>query len=622
MIMQNLWGLLLLLSIPALIIIYIIKQDHKEKDVSSTYLWHLSERFLKKRLPIRRMTSLLAFILQLTILGLLAFSATQPAVALGQVSGHIVIIDASASMQTEQDGVTRFEAAVAQAKEMAQSGFCSSMTVIIASETPACLVTGGSMGEAINALDQATCGYGTCNIYESMKLAREAYARMGSAKVTFFTDTQYAEVENVEVVNMHRGEKNIAITSLTHMSGTFEGTVVSYGEDREVTVGFSIDGVVVDTAIVSCVDGEPARIKFTTDQRNFETATLYFEAEDALVHDNRFTVVGKSSEKVTVLVLGTETLFFEEGFKALGNCDVTVKKHYNTSLDGAYDLYLFSGCVSKSEDNFPKNSLTIGFTQLLVDRQPYLGEIMTYAIRSPRGGGNISAFLRDDLTVDPLFKDTETAILDVHINKYVETPFSRGGITVLPPEQQQTSWESICGGISGEVMGLSRVLDNGTRHYLFLFPISSTNLAMTPAFMILLRNAATLALPPSLPKKEYTVGETVEMTLKDHAKSPAITQPWGDILELNGQKPTFVPTEPGLHTLTYELNKQPRKASFFVRIPEAEYETYSADSIFLSKPLERGSQGQLLSTSMLPFAAALLSALLIFEWGYHYRGKR
>ena len=147
MMFQNLWGFLLLLSIPVLIIIYIIKQDHRERAVSSTYLWHLSERFLKKRLPIKRITSLLAFMLQLAILALLAFSATQPAVAVGQVSGHIVVIDASASMQTEQDGVTRFEAAVSEVKALAESGLCSSMTVIFASDTPAAPVVGGSRAD-------------------------------------------------------------------------------------------------------------------------------------------------------------------------------------------------------------------------------------------------------------------------------------------------------------------------------------------------------------------------------------------------------------------------------------------------------------------------------------------
>ena len=54
MILSNLWGLLLLLAIPVLILIYIIKRENRERAVSGTYLWHLSERFLKKRLPIKR----------------------------------------------------------------------------------------------------------------------------------------------------------------------------------------------------------------------------------------------------------------------------------------------------------------------------------------------------------------------------------------------------------------------------------------------------------------------------------------------------------------------------------------------------------------------------------------
>ena len=43
-------GLLGLLGIPVLIVIYIIKSKYTEQTVSSTYLWKLSERFLKKRI--------------------------------------------------------------------------------------------------------------------------------------------------------------------------------------------------------------------------------------------------------------------------------------------------------------------------------------------------------------------------------------------------------------------------------------------------------------------------------------------------------------------------------------------------------------------------------------------
>ena len=42
-------GLLGLIGIPILIIIYIIKQKYTEQTVSSTYIWTLSEKFLKRR---------------------------------------------------------------------------------------------------------------------------------------------------------------------------------------------------------------------------------------------------------------------------------------------------------------------------------------------------------------------------------------------------------------------------------------------------------------------------------------------------------------------------------------------------------------------------------------------
>lgn len=45
-------GLLGLIGIPVLIIIYIIKNKYTEQVISSTYIWTLSEKFLKRRNPI------------------------------------------------------------------------------------------------------------------------------------------------------------------------------------------------------------------------------------------------------------------------------------------------------------------------------------------------------------------------------------------------------------------------------------------------------------------------------------------------------------------------------------------------------------------------------------------
>ena len=41
-------GLLALLAIPVLVLIYVIKNKYTEQTIASTYLWQLSEKFLKR----------------------------------------------------------------------------------------------------------------------------------------------------------------------------------------------------------------------------------------------------------------------------------------------------------------------------------------------------------------------------------------------------------------------------------------------------------------------------------------------------------------------------------------------------------------------------------------------
>ena len=62
-------GLLGLIGIPVLIIIYIIKNKYTEQVISSTYLWTLSERFLKRRNPINKIAGIISLILQILEIG-------------------------------------------------------------------------------------------------------------------------------------------------------------------------------------------------------------------------------------------------------------------------------------------------------------------------------------------------------------------------------------------------------------------------------------------------------------------------------------------------------------------------------------------------------------------------
>ena len=73
-------GLLGLLSLAVLILIYVLRPNYQQKLVSSTFIWKLSLKYRKNRLPISKLRNLLILIFQILLLASLALMMAQPAV--------------------------------------------------------------------------------------------------------------------------------------------------------------------------------------------------------------------------------------------------------------------------------------------------------------------------------------------------------------------------------------------------------------------------------------------------------------------------------------------------------------------------------------------------------------
>ena len=112
-------GLLGLLGVVALIIIYLIRPNYQQKSISSTYIWKLSLKYKKKRVPISKLRNILIIICQILALVACALILAQPNEVLKAQADYvevIAIIDSSASMRAETNGETRFERAVDEAR--------------------------------------------------------------------------------------------------------------------------------------------------------------------------------------------------------------------------------------------------------------------------------------------------------------------------------------------------------------------------------------------------------------------------------------------------------------------------------------------------------------------------
>ena len=116
-------GLIGLIGLVILLVIYLLKPNYQQKYISSTYIWRLSLKYKKKKLPISKLRNILLLICQILFLLIAAFILAQPVIMRHIEStgpDKIMILDASASMRSLSGGTTRFERAVSEISKDAE----------------------------------------------------------------------------------------------------------------------------------------------------------------------------------------------------------------------------------------------------------------------------------------------------------------------------------------------------------------------------------------------------------------------------------------------------------------------------------------------------------------------
>ena len=74
-------GFLGFIGLIILIIIYIIKPNYQNKIISSTFIWKLSLKLKKKKIPINTLRNVLLFICQVLVISMAAMILARPVIA-------------------------------------------------------------------------------------------------------------------------------------------------------------------------------------------------------------------------------------------------------------------------------------------------------------------------------------------------------------------------------------------------------------------------------------------------------------------------------------------------------------------------------------------------------------
>ena len=398
-------GFLALIAIPALILIYIIKNRYTEQTVSSTYLWTLSEKFLRRRIPINRITGLLSLILQILAVLLISVIIAHPVLFIKDAAReYCFILDGSGSMNIAQGGSTRFEAGkkkIADIIKDSKNG--STYTLIYAGDEVFGETFTGSDGKdpkqsALETLysDSFAVSYSDSNPNSALTVAQNYFDLHPSVLTYLVTDRSYTEVNNVTVIKVASANENYGISDVEYefVSVTegetkksylqITGSVVSYGSAATVNLDFYFNGSdeVYHTSPVEVLsyedylaeqEGEKGgeegekevkkNFTYQSDLTDFESFRVRIRETDSLAMDNEAIVynVKHATFGKTLVVYGKtidanaqesyhEPYLLKAALLSSGlgetQLEMSNKDDYEAMKDKTgFGLYIFYGCM-------------------------------------------------------------------------------------------------------------------------------------------------------------------------------------------------------------------------------------------------------------------------------------
>lgn len=343
------WGLLALLSIPAILILYLLKQKHQETIVPSHFLWKQTLAQSQAQKPWQKLKKNLLLFLQLLAAAVLSLALANPVVqGKNRSENYIYVLDTSLSMQARDEAPTRLEAAKAMIRESVQEAPGNAAFTLITMGRRADILVNRATekNQVLTALSGVEAENGSGNFEEALTLLGLA-KEQGESGVYFFTDTVYDfDRLDGQVIYLGQSTGNCAV-SLVSPAETTEGLTVlvkvqNFSSDTlQRTVSLYGDDAVLDVEEILLQPGETRDVYFS----GLEPAEVLYAKitpEDVLpADDGRYAVLSGGSEHKALLVTD-RNLFLE---KVLGLMPgLTYYKASEAQGDG-YQLYVYDGVL-------------------------------------------------------------------------------------------------------------------------------------------------------------------------------------------------------------------------------------------------------------------------------------
>lgn len=635
-------GFLGLLGLVALLIIYLIKPNFQQKFISSTFIWKLSLKYKKKKLPLSKLRNILIIICQILIITTLALILAQPFIAGEDTEADkekIIIIDASMNMYAELENETRFERAVMQAAQLSEETFDNggTVSVIVAGREASILVRRQNEENAATVNQQLLglidssdmqCAYGSGDIDGAIALSETILEENPKAEVLLYTGTKYVDDGKVTVKDVSDvAEWNAAILGLRAVRDEnfyrFEVDAASFGRSSNIKINLEIHGAsgtygeepykngTVKLSYDALLEmNKRSTITFGQNERDnitdlkissYDHIYCYIQVKDCLDIDNTFYLYGGTPQTLRIQYYSTQANVFMEGvlkglvgvvkddwaidFVPCYTTDDEIKQGIakEPELEG-FDIYIF-------EHHMPKQFPTDGLVIIIdPDKLPknsdfVLGNNMAWNQPHPLEAAGSHPLL--DYVNPANIKVTE----HIHINTY------DGGYTPVLL-------------LDGEPIVLAKNEAN-SKVLLFAFSFHYSDFVLTADFPMMMSNVIKYYMPKTFEKDVLEVYETV--TLNSRSEKLSVVGPGQQETVFTEFPATVAANVPGLYTVTQTpISGQQIVENFFVTIPN-EQSNILREVDALTNPYYPPVDDESAIDIVFYFALAVV-ALLFCEW--------
>jgi hypothetical protein len=330
-------------AIPVVILFYLLKRKRVVKLVPSTLLWQKFLAETQASAPFQRLRHNWLLVLQILLLLLAILALARPYFAGSAAGGRllVVILDASASMQSRDEVPSRFEQARRAALALVDSLHDNDQMVVLqaAAQTEVKQSPTSSKTALRRALQSCAVTDSPTRLTEAFKLAHPLVRDRADAEIHLFSDgavgslTEF-EHEGLNVVFHQFGRRadNRGIVSLDVRANpenpgqraVFGGVANTASNPAPARVELLFDGQLVESRVLTLGPRETQPVIFTAEQERDGIFTLRLADDDDLPADNEASIVSRLPQPVKVLLVTRGNRFLEKALAAVPGAEVAV----------------------------------------------------------------------------------------------------------------------------------------------------------------------------------------------------------------------------------------------------------------------------------------------------------